>query len=161
VQLNVTTDYAIRAMVYLAEEKRMVTGVEIANKMQIPPAYLVTIMKSLREAHFVTVKRGSVGGYMLAKPLSEISLWDIITVMEGNIQFNVDNGNDMFSHQTNTGMGQVRQVYRALQSNLEEQLRAVTLEQLTHGADTKSRKQSVQAAQSVQGSQAVQSVQPG
>jgi Rrf2 family nitric oxide-sensitive transcriptional repressor len=138
VQLNITTDYAIRAMVYLAEEKRMVTGVEIANKMQIPPAYLVTIMKTLREAQFVTVKRGSVGGYTLAKPLDKISLWDIITVMEGNIQFNVDHGNDLFSQQTATGMGQVRQVYRSLQSNLEERLRAVTLEQLTYGTERKS-----------------------
>jgi Rrf2 family nitric oxide-sensitive transcriptional repressor len=136
VQLNITTDYAIRAMVYLAEEKRMVTGVEIASKMQIPPAYLVTIMKSLREANFVSVKRGSVGGYTLAKPLSEISLWDIITVMEGSIQFNNSNqANDCFSTQQSTGMGQVRKVYRSLQSNLEERLRSVTLEQLTYGQE--------------------------
>jgi Rrf2 family nitric oxide-sensitive transcriptional repressor len=133
-QLNLTTDYAIRAMVYLAEEGHMVTGVEIANKMQIPSTYLVTIMKSLREAGFVSVKRGKVGGYALAKPTDEISLWDIMVVMEGSMQLDGNLENDLFSNQHATGMGQVRRVYRSLQQSLEERLRAVTLEQLVSDA---------------------------
>jgi Rrf2 family protein len=117
-------------MVYLAEENRMVTGVEIANKMQIPPTYLITIMAALRKAGFVSVKRGNAGGYSLAKPQSEISLWDIMEVMEGTMQFNRDLENDQFSDCATTGMGQVRSVYRALQKTLEERLRSVTLEKL-------------------------------
>lgn len=133
-QLNLTTDYAIRAMVYLAEEGHMVTGVEIANKMQIPPTYLVTIMKSLREAGFVSVKRGKVGGYDLAKSPRDISLWDIMVVMEGSMQLDANIENDQFAKQKSTGMGQVRQVYRSLQQNLEERLQAVSLEQLVSEA---------------------------
>jgi Rrf2 family nitric oxide-sensitive transcriptional repressor len=130
-QLNVTTDYAIRALVYLAEEKRMVTGVEIANKMQIPPAYLLTIMGTLKKEGFVTVKRGNAGGYSLAKPQDKISLWDIMETMEGTMQFNCNMENDIFDGSEDTGMGQVRNVYRAVQSSIEERLRNVTLEQLT------------------------------
>jgi Rrf2 family nitric oxide-sensitive transcriptional repressor len=133
-QLNLTTDYAIRAMVYLAEEGHMVTGVEIANKMQIPSTYLVTIMKSLREAGFVSVKRGKVGGYALAKPADQISLWDIMVVMEGTMQLDGNIEHDLFSNQQTTGMGQVRRVYRSLQQNLEKRLRAVTLEHLISDA---------------------------
>jgi Rrf2 family nitric oxide-sensitive transcriptional repressor len=129
-QLNVTTDYAVRALVYLAEENRMVTGVEIANKMQIPPTYLLTIMATLKKAGFISVKRGNAGGYMLAKPQSEITLWDIMEVMEGSVQFQCNRANDIFSESDSSGMGQVRSVYRAVQNTIEERLRGVTLEQL-------------------------------
>jgi Rrf2 family protein len=134
IQLNVSTDYAIRALVYLAEENgtvRVIRGVEIAEKMQIPPTYLIAIMKPLKSAGFVTVKRGNVGGYQLAKSPSEISLWDIMVVMEDSMQLDRHVEHDTFSEQTDTGMGQVRSVYRSLQGILEDQLRAVTLDKLT------------------------------
>lgn len=115
---------------YLAEEKRMVLGVEIAEKMQIPPAYLITIMKSLKQAGFVSVKRGNSGGYMLTKHPSEITLWDIMVVMEGSMQIDRNLESDVFSAQKNTGMGNVRAMYRSIQVNLEDQLKSVTLEDL-------------------------------
>jgi Rrf2 family nitric oxide-sensitive transcriptional repressor len=132
IQLNITTDYAIRALVCLAEENRMVSGVEIAERMQIPSSYLLTIMATLKKAGFISVKRGNVGGYTLAKPVSDISLWDIMETMEGSMQLDGNMKNDRFSDGSDSGMGQVRNVYRSLQSSMEQQLRMVTLEQLTH-----------------------------
>ncbi len=132
IQLNVTTDYAIRALVCLAEEKRMVSGVEIAEKMQIPPTYLLTIMSTLKKAGFITVKRGNVGGYSLAKPIGKISLWDIMETMEGTMELDGNVKNDRFAEQSDSGMGQVRSVYRTLQSSMEQQLKEVTLEQLAN-----------------------------
>jgi Rrf2 family nitric oxide-sensitive transcriptional repressor len=135
-QLNVTTDYAIRAMVFLAEEKRLVTGVEIANKMQIPAAYLLSIMGSLKKAGFITGKRGNVGGYALERPLDEISLWDIMTVTEGTLQLAPCLENDPFASSESTGMGRVRRVYQDLQGDMEARLRGVTLKQLVDGSST-------------------------
>jgi Rrf2 family protein len=132
-QLNVTTDYAIRAMVFLAEEKRLVTGVEIASKMKIPPAYLLSIMGMLKKAGLITGKRGNVGGYALEKPLDEISLWDILSVTEGSIQIAPSMEDDPFKSCETTGMGCVRRVYRDLQGDLETRLRGVTLKQLVDG----------------------------
>jgi Rrf2 family protein len=128
-------------MVYLAEENRMVTGVEIANKMQIPPTYLLTIMAALKKAGFVSVKRGNVGGYSLAKSQSEISLWDIMEVMEGTMQINRDLKDDAFSDNKATGMGQVREVYSSLQSSLETQLRSVTLAKLVENCEAEAKKE--------------------
>jgi Rrf2 family protein len=108
----------------------MVSGVEIAEKMQIPPTYLLTIMSTLKKAGFISVKRGNVGGYALAKPLSDISLWDIMETMEGSMELDGHMKNDRFSGSSNSGMGQVRNVYRALQNSMEQQLRMVTLEKL-------------------------------
>jgi Rrf2 family nitric oxide-sensitive transcriptional repressor len=129
-QLNVTTDYAIRAMVFLAEEKRLVTGVEIANKMNIPPAYLLSIMGALKKAGLISGKRGNVGGYALEKPLDEISLWDVMAVTEGTMQIAPSLENDPFESDGSTGMGRVRFVYRDLQGDVENYLRGVTLKQL-------------------------------
>jgi Rrf2 family nitric oxide-sensitive transcriptional repressor len=130
-QLNVTTDYAVRAMVYLASEKRMVSGVEIAEKMQIPSAYLLTIMAKLKKAGFVTSKRGNVGGYLLAKPQNEISLWDIMVVMEGSMQVNrCMEEEDTFTHRDEDGFRELRDVYRAVQESVETRLRSETLDKL-------------------------------
>jgi Rrf2 family protein len=110
----------------------MVSGVEIAEKMQIPPTYLLTIMSTLKKAGFISVKRGNVGGYALAKPVSDISLWDIMETMEGSMELDGNMKGDRFSGEKKSGMGQVRNVYRTLQSNMEQQLRTVTLDQLAH-----------------------------
>jgi Rrf2 family nitric oxide-sensitive transcriptional repressor len=128
-QLNVTTDYAVRALVYLASENRMVTGVEIADKMDIPPSYLLTIMATLRNANFVTVKRGNAGGYSLAKPLNEISLWDIMVVMEGTMKIHrsLEDGD---TSKNSAKFAPVRAVYQAVQSSMESYFRSATLESL-------------------------------
>jgi Rrf2 family nitric oxide-sensitive transcriptional repressor len=129
-QLNVTTDYAVRAMVCLAEEKRMVSGVEIAEKMNIPPTYLLNIMGKLRNAAFVSVKRGNAGGYVLAKQPSEISLWDIMEVMEGTMKIDrYDEDKDACGN-ASAGVQQVRDAYRCLQNTMETYLRSVTLDKL-------------------------------
>jgi Rrf2 family protein len=131
-QLNVTTDYAVRAMVCLAEEKRMVSGVEIADKMNIPPTYLLNIMGKLRNAGLVSVKRGNAGGYMMAKHPCDISLWDIMEVMEGTMKI------DRYEEEedaggASAGIHQVRDAYRLLQANMEHYLRSVTLDKLAAG----------------------------
>ena len=73
-------DYAIRAAIYLAAqdpEKKCSTG-EIAEKQGIPRKFLEKIIQNLTRSGLVKSKRGSDGGYSLARPTHEISLRDII-----------------------------------------------------------------------------------
>ena len=55
-QLNVTTDYAIRTVLYLGQCKKIASATEISNEMGIPRGYLEKVLsklKNIQNSHFV------------------------------------------------------------------------------------------------------------
>jgi Rrf2 family protein len=86
-QLNQATDYAFRAMLYLAQlpPDAVVKAQVLAEAEVIPMRFLLKILHSLVRAGLVISYRGSEGGFMLAKPATKISLFDVITAMEGPV----------------------------------------------------------------------------
>lgn len=52
-QLNVTTDYAIRTVLYLAVKDELATANEIATAMGIPPSYVLKITRKLVAAGII------------------------------------------------------------------------------------------------------------
>ena len=81
------TRYALRSLLYLAEEREgaAVQLAAIARTQQVPPKYLELIMLDLKKAGFVSSTRGPKGGYRLTKDPAEISFGDVVRVMEGPI----------------------------------------------------------------------------
>lgn len=78
-----TTEYALRAVVWLAEKQGTAqTTQEIATAAQIPLGYLAKVLQTLSRAGLVTALRGKRGGFELAKPPSSISVLEIINVIE-------------------------------------------------------------------------------
>ena len=55
----------------------------IADEHGIPSRFLVQILLQLKGAGFVTSTRGASGGYQLVKPPQEISLGEVMKVVEG------------------------------------------------------------------------------
>ena len=56
---------------------------EIARSQEISIKYLEQVIIPLRTAGIVKSVRGSKGGYSLAKPPSEIRLFDVVETLEG------------------------------------------------------------------------------
>ena len=56
---------------------------EIAKKENISPKYLEQLINPLRAAGLVKSIRGSKGGYALAKPPTDICLYDVVEVLDG------------------------------------------------------------------------------
>jgi Rrf2 family protein len=77
--------YGLKAMAHLAQFSPglPVPVVEIASAQQIPKKFLDAILSELRNAGFVNSKMGKGGGYMLARAASEISVGEIIRVIDG------------------------------------------------------------------------------
>ncbi len=88
-QLNQSTDYAIRMILYLAQAAQTVPSSKLSAALGISSRYLLQIGARLRDAGMVRVSYGNLGGYVLAKSPREITLLDIITLMEGNILIGV------------------------------------------------------------------------
>ena len=82
-QLNLTTDYAIRLVLYLATVERAAGSTEISDSMCIPRGQFGSISKTLRERGIIETLRGTNGGFRLAKQPEEISLHEIVNAMEG------------------------------------------------------------------------------
>ncbi|HUX13111.1 MAG TPA: Rrf2 family transcriptional regulator [Spirochaetia bacterium] len=89
-QITRKTDYAIRCVYYLAANPTAVTMIgEIASRMDIPNSFLAKIAQKLAQAGIVRSHRGANGGFTLAKAPSDISLFDIMVLMEGPVALNM------------------------------------------------------------------------
>jgi Rrf2 family protein len=77
--------YGARAMLELASHygEGPIELKEIAKKEDISLKYLEQVINPLRGAGLVKAVRGSKGGYSLAKPPSEICLYDVVETLEG------------------------------------------------------------------------------
>jgi Rrf2 family protein len=86
-RLNARVDYALRAVVELAAAggtaDHPVTAERLATVQGIPPKFLESILLQLRRAGVIHSQRGPDGGYWLARPAAEISLAEVIRVIDG------------------------------------------------------------------------------
>ena len=75
-KLSTKGRYGLRALIDLAlySEKEAASIASISARQQISESYLEQLIAKLRKAGLVKSVRGAGGGYMLAKPASEISV---------------------------------------------------------------------------------------
>ena len=78
-------DYALRAALDLARhvDSRRKSR-EIGDEMDVPMSYLPHIMAELVRSGLVDSVAGPHGGYVLARPVADISLLEIIEAVEGD-----------------------------------------------------------------------------
>jgi Rrf2 family protein len=79
------TDYAIRVILALAKRPQgtRLTSAAIREEMLIPAAFLSRIVAELAQADLVQTFPGRTGGLQLARPAAEITLRDVVELMEG------------------------------------------------------------------------------
>ncbi len=86
-------EYGVRVMVELARradagvgtEPEPISLAEIAEHDGLPLAYLEHLVARLRKAGLVDSRRGSRGGYLLARPAKEITMAEVVEALEGSI----------------------------------------------------------------------------
>jgi Rrf2 family nitric oxide-sensitive transcriptional repressor len=80
--ISQTAEYALRAMVFLAMRDAAATGHEIAEVTKVPPGYLSKIMQQLAKVKLVNSQRGIGGGFVLARPTTDISILDVVNAVD-------------------------------------------------------------------------------
>jgi Rrf2 family protein len=86
VRISAKVDYALRAAIELADAApEQVKGERLAAAQAIPHKFLESILADLRNGGIVASQRGAEGGYRLARPAAEITVADVIRVVEGPI----------------------------------------------------------------------------
>ncbi|MGA2401942.1 MAG: Rrf2 family transcriptional regulator [Syntrophobacteraceae bacterium] len=86
-KLSTKGRYGVRLMFDLAlhEGDGLLTLKDIAARQEISEKYLSNLIPLLKNAGLVHSVRGSHGGYTLARPPREITLKDILLVLEGSM----------------------------------------------------------------------------
>lgn len=85
--LSNTSKYAIRATIYLALHARSETKVgikKIAGDLNIPSPFLAKILQVLVKRKVLSSTKGPNGGFSLVKDANKISLYEIVTIIDGN-----------------------------------------------------------------------------
>jgi len=85
-RIKKTTFYALKVIYRIhLEDKAVVTSSEIAEKEHLSQGVLLRVMQQLRSAGILSVYqgRGAVsGGFQLNRPIDDITLMDVVDVME-------------------------------------------------------------------------------
>lgn len=90
--LSNTSKYAIRAVIYLAlnGNKDSKIGIkQISKDLEIPTPFLGKILQSLAKHKLLASTKGPHGGFSLGKSAYDISLMDIVEIIDGLDSFNM------------------------------------------------------------------------
>ena len=84
-----STDYGIRALSFMAEEKgRIVPVPELVKALNIPRPFLRKILQALTKSGFVRSYKGIGGGFELAMPADKIYVAEVAEVFQGPLSLN-------------------------------------------------------------------------
>jgi len=85
-QLTLYTDYAFRVLIHLAgKEKNVVTVQQVANALGVSRNHLVKVVHHLGLMGLLRSVRGKGGGIVLARAAEEISMAEVVRLMEKNL----------------------------------------------------------------------------
>ena len=87
-RLTQESKYAVRALMELAlDDCGSPLGVcEVARRQRIPQKFLEQIFGELRRADILTSRRGAHGGFYFAVPPEEITVLDIVEILDGEVR---------------------------------------------------------------------------
>lgn len=85
-KFSTKTTYGLRAMILLAQEKKSSVSLSlIAERESISLKYLERIFSQLKREKLIKSEKGSAGGYYLAREAKNITIYDIVKALEGDI----------------------------------------------------------------------------
>jgi len=126
--------YGLRVLLDIAlhQEGGPVILRDIAKRQKISEKYLWQVINPMKAAGFVNSERGSKGGYRLAKGMSEITLLDIISVLEGPVCVV-----DCVSEPANCDRSSTcvaRSVWARIENSIHKTMSSITLKELVKEA---------------------------
>ena len=123
------TDYATVVLTVLASDPDVVASAAgLAERAGLEPPTVAKLLKPLAQAGLVEAFRGANGGYRLALPAEDISLFEIVEAMEGPLgmtECSVHAGSCGIEDSCN-----VRANWRRINDVVADALRGVTLAQM-------------------------------
>lgn len=84
-KISTRSEYGLRALMEMAQQPEKAHSLrDIANRQNISLDYLEQIMPALKSAELIRARRGAQGGYTLAREAATITVYDVMTALEGD-----------------------------------------------------------------------------
>jgi len=81
------TDYAVRALCYIAEQKqKVISGDRFIKSLEMPRPFLRKILQTLTKAGLLNSSKGKDGGFSLAVSPEKITLFEVMKIFQGSIR---------------------------------------------------------------------------
>lgn len=120
--------YGLRAVVTLAQQSGVTSIHTLAQAENLPAGYLEKILQTLRRAGIVEATKGTTGGYALFRPAADISVWEVLSALDGPIKtVNAPSGTLPCLHVSHC---QTNEVWRVLESKIESTLTDIDIQSL-------------------------------
>ncbi len=132
-RISAKADYAVRAAIALAApgQEGPLKGDRISEAQGIPLRFLENILGELRHSGLVQSQRGAEGGYWLARPAAEVTVAEIIRVVDGPLATVRGERPEDLEY---LGRAQkLQDVWVGLRANIREVLETVTLADIVAG----------------------------
>lgn len=129
-QLKLSTDYVIRIVLYLSMKKQSVSFKELSESLSIDEYYILKFSKKLYDAGIVKRDDNMKDSISLAKEPNQITMFDIINVMENTIKINLCLEEDEYCSRLAIKTCPVRKFYCELQKDIESSLKSKTIQDL-------------------------------
>jgi len=128
VKISTKGRYGLRILMDIAlhQDAGAVTLNEIARRQGISVKYLWQVINPLKTAGLLSVTRGAKGGYMLARSPEQITVLDIVRILEGSVVLLDCLTNKKHCDQMDICVA--RTVWMEAQNAMEDVLRGITLE---------------------------------
>lgn len=126
------TDYAVRALCFIAGQKNKVVSVsELVRALNAPRPFLRKILQALNRYKILRSYKGQGGGFELAKTIDKIYLTDLIEIFQGKFKLNVC----MFKKNIcpNTVSCRLKGKISAIEQYVVIQLKSITIGSLLKG----------------------------
>ncbi len=131
-KLSTRARYGLRALIDLGlhSEEEAVSIQSIAGRQNISVSYLEQLMVKLKRAGIVESIRGAQGGYRLGRPGNEISVGDILRVLEGSLDAADCPGNGQESICENADLCVARFVWKRINESITSAVDSLMLGEL-------------------------------
>lgn len=83
------TDYAVRALCRIAEQKQeIISADQLVKSLEMPRPFLRKILQTLNKKGLLNSSKGKGGGFTLAVSPGEITLTDVMKIFQGPVRLN-------------------------------------------------------------------------
>lgn len=127
-QLKASTDYGMRAILYLAAQGTTCSSKDIAEDMSIPRDYLIQLAQLLRNAGIIEARPGKHGGYRLAKDPADTNVLEIMEALDDDAKQSTRAKRD--ARKGGAMVQEIKQVYDLIEESMDAYLSSLTVQML-------------------------------
>lgn len=130
--LTRSTDYAIRALIYMAgDEDRTISTADLDRDLGLPRPFMRKTLQTLQRAGYLSSIKGNKGGFRLETSPEKVRLIDLMTIFQGQISLGDCLFKKKLCHCVRTCP--LRREIKSMERDVLDRLKSVTLADLMKG----------------------------